>query len=270
MQISWFTVVAQIINFLVLVFLLKKFLYGPIVKAMDERQERIDRQEKESLFKFGEGEMRMREYEEKSAALNSQKEEILSIARKEAEEERKEYLQKSRAVVDEQKKAWEHSFIREKDLYLMELKKEIGRQSCQIARRALQDLASADLEKMVIDVFIDKLKNLSEEERARINESLVRRGKTVLVNSAFPVTEEQTRKIRAVLGDKFEQMEETEFLVSPELLCGIEIEANGNHLGWNIDEYLRSFSENLLRGLEESHKENPEQGSNENNRDQGS
>jgi len=41
MQIDWFTVVAQIVNFLILVGLLKKFLYGPIIRAMDDRERRI-------------------------------------------------------------------------------------------------------------------------------------------------------------------------------------------------------------------------------------
>ena len=41
MQIDWFTVVAQIVNFLILVWLLKKFLYGPIIRAMDDRERRI-------------------------------------------------------------------------------------------------------------------------------------------------------------------------------------------------------------------------------------
>ena len=41
MLIDWFTVLAQIINFLVLVYLLKRFLYGRIIRAMDERERKI-------------------------------------------------------------------------------------------------------------------------------------------------------------------------------------------------------------------------------------
>ena len=41
MLIDWFTVIAQIVNFLVLVYLLKRFLYKPIIKAMDGREQRI-------------------------------------------------------------------------------------------------------------------------------------------------------------------------------------------------------------------------------------
>ena len=40
-MIDWFTVVAQIINFLILVVLLKYFLYGRITAAMEQRQQEI-------------------------------------------------------------------------------------------------------------------------------------------------------------------------------------------------------------------------------------
>ena len=41
MLIDWFTVTFQIINFLILIALLKRFLYGPILRAMDERETTI-------------------------------------------------------------------------------------------------------------------------------------------------------------------------------------------------------------------------------------
>jgi F-type H+-transporting ATPase subunit b len=37
MLIDWFTVGAQVLNFLILVWLLKRFLYGPILDAIDAR-----------------------------------------------------------------------------------------------------------------------------------------------------------------------------------------------------------------------------------------
>jgi F-type H+-transporting ATPase subunit b len=41
MLIDWFTVGAQVVNFLILVWLLKRFLYKPILHAIDERERRI-------------------------------------------------------------------------------------------------------------------------------------------------------------------------------------------------------------------------------------
>ena len=41
MLINWFTVAAQVVNFLILLYLLKRFLYRPILGAMEERERRI-------------------------------------------------------------------------------------------------------------------------------------------------------------------------------------------------------------------------------------
>ena len=55
MHIDWLTVVAQIVNFLVLVYLLKRFLYGPILQAMDDRQAGIAARLQEADAKAGKG-----------------------------------------------------------------------------------------------------------------------------------------------------------------------------------------------------------------------
>jgi F-type H+-transporting ATPase subunit b len=41
MLIDWFTVGAQVLNFLILVWLMKRFLYQPILDAIDAREQRI-------------------------------------------------------------------------------------------------------------------------------------------------------------------------------------------------------------------------------------
>ena len=48
MKINWFTVIAQVINFLMLVWLLKKFLYKPILDAVNEREKKITDQLKDA------------------------------------------------------------------------------------------------------------------------------------------------------------------------------------------------------------------------------
>ena len=59
MQIDWVTVVAQMINFLVLVYLLKRFLYGPIVKAMERREHAIAEQQQQVQEQLAEAERRL-------------------------------------------------------------------------------------------------------------------------------------------------------------------------------------------------------------------
>ena len=41
MLIDWFTIIAQALNFLILAWLLKRFLYRPVLNALDEREKLI-------------------------------------------------------------------------------------------------------------------------------------------------------------------------------------------------------------------------------------
>ena len=94
MLIDWFTVAAQIFNFLILVALLKHFLYGRIINAMDRREARItsrlqDAEEKKKL-----AEEEAAEYNQKIQDFNVQREEMFYHVKEDAEAFRKDLLQK--------------------------------------------------------------------------------------------------------------------------------------------------------------------------------
>jgi len=69
MQIDWITVVAQIVNFLVLVWLLQRFLYGPITRAMKNREKRIENRLTEARQERNEAEDEAEAYRQKQRQL---------------------------------------------------------------------------------------------------------------------------------------------------------------------------------------------------------
>ena len=72
MLIDWFTVVAQVINFLVLVWLLKRFLYRPILHAIDAREKRIAAEVADADAKKVEAEKQCEEFRNKNAEFEKQ------------------------------------------------------------------------------------------------------------------------------------------------------------------------------------------------------
>ena len=80
MHIDWFVLFCQIFNFLLLVYLLKRVLYGRIIKAMDDREAKI-------VARFAEAEdlkVKATEaaglYEKRNQSLNAAKEQMLNEA----------------------------------------------------------------------------------------------------------------------------------------------------------------------------------------------
>lgn len=250
MNINWFTVIAQIINFLVLVYLLKRFLYGPIVKAMDERQSKIEQRENEAQEKILIAEGRAQDYIEKTARLDQETAEILYHVRQEAEAEKKDYMEKARDDIDAQKKLWQDSMMKEEGQYMAEMRRQIGSQSYRIAKRVLEDLATMKLEKILFEVFLDKLASLDSKEKTLISDRLVRPSRIVVISSAFAISEEDKLRLQMVIKEALEGVEQVEYRVSPEIISGVQLEVNGYHLEWSIGEYLKSFEERFLVAAE--------------------
>ncbi len=153
MNIDWFTFIAQIFNFLVLVALLWWLLYGPIVRAMSQREEKIANRLAEANQKRDEAEHKISEYEKKIREIDQQSEQLLKDARREAHEEQQRLHTDARKEVDQKRADWHEAYRREQDALVSEIRRQAGRMGVTAARHALSQLADAELERRVCEVF---------------------------------------------------------------------------------------------------------------------
>src|ERR1700733_11157535 len=100
MPIDWFTVVAQAINFLILVWLLKRFLYKPILHAIDEREKGIAAQLAEAEAKKAEAQQERDDYQHKNETFDQERAALLTKATDEAKAERQRLLDEVRKETD--------------------------------------------------------------------------------------------------------------------------------------------------------------------------
>ena len=100
MLIDWFTVGAQALNFIVLVWLLKRFLYKPILNAIDAREKRIATELADADAKKAEAQRERDEFQHKNEAFDQQRAALLSKATQEANAERQRLLGEAREAAD--------------------------------------------------------------------------------------------------------------------------------------------------------------------------
>jgi len=253
--IDWFTIIAQIVNFLILVALLRHFLYGRVIKAMDERERKIASRLEDAEKKQEQAENEANSYREKNQELEEKRKEFLSQAREEAEKERKELIQKVREEIDQLQARWREAIRQEKDSFLRELRQQVNEQVCHIARRAMKDLANADLEGQIVNTFIERLKNLGEEEQKTIIASMGEGNHAVTIMSAFEIASNDRQKITKALRNTIEEGVEVEYQTSPDMILGIELRIHGRKLAWSLDDYLESLEASIGRVLEEEARE---------------
>ncbi len=251
MLIDGFTVIAQVINFLILVFLLHRFLYRPIANAMSRREAKIAAELSEANTIKQEALREAEAYRAEREALKMERERLLHEARQEAEAQRKEMMKATRAELEASRAHWQAGLAAEKEAFLQDVRQRIGRLVLTISRRALADLADADLEQRMIDVFTRHLGSLSEREREILSESILKSGRRVLVRSRFELPVKAQQQLLAVLQNGLLDEIELQMEIDPDLLCGVELRALDHRVAWTLDDYLTSLDEHLLAALDE-------------------
>src|ERR1700733_859555 len=96
MLIDWFTVAAQVVNFFILVWLMKRFLYKPILHAIDEREKRVATELANADKKKAEAQKEGDEFKRKNKEFDQQRAALLSKATDEAQAERQRLLEEAR------------------------------------------------------------------------------------------------------------------------------------------------------------------------------
>lgn len=249
MLIDWFTVIAQIINFLVLIALLKRFLYGRIIKAMDQREEKIVSRLAEAEKNRKEAEREAETYRKKNRELDEKHQEMFSQAKANVEAKRKDLMKKARDEVDLTRARWHEAVSREKDSFLRDLRQRAGRQVYTIARRAVADLANANLEQRMIDVFIERIVKLDKEKRKAIVESIKKADHEVVINSAFEVPTNAQQRITKAVKKHIDGGINAEYRISSDMILGIELKTRGHKIAWSVDNYLDSLEESISQAL---------------------
>jgi F-type H+-transporting ATPase subunit b len=252
--INWFTVAAQIVNFLILVALLKRFLYGPIVAAMEAREGKIAAQLSEAQQKRAAAKQEESAMRQKIREIDEQRQEMLTEAEHQAEAHKKELLAEARQEMEQIRQKWAASLTRDKETFLKNLKQRLAQEVLAISRRALKDLANLDLEQRLTEVFLDHLRLLPPEEQTAIRESIQETGGELLVTTAFELSEESRQRVVARVQEQFGQDLVLRFATSQELLAGIELLTSSRKLAWSLGNFLDTLEEDLSQALQKIEK----------------
>jgi len=257
MKINWFTVIAQIINFLILVWLLRRFLYKPILNAVDERESKIASQLKDAKDDKADAKKEKDEFVEKNEDFDKQKKELMDKAVAETKEQRQKLLEDAR---DDAKKL--SAKLEEVSKVALEnLNHEIAQKTQQevfaIARKTLAELASVSLEEQSVNTFIKHLNELKADEKKKFIEAFASDSKPVLIRSTFDLPHKQQTEIKDAVKDILGAKTHFQFSTVPELISGIELTANGYKLAWSIAEYISSLEKSISETIKEKTKAEP-------------
>ncbi len=243
MQIDWFTFSAQIINFLILLWLLRKFLYSPLLNVMKNREEKISSRLDEASSKLKEAEDKSKKYQKKLEELEKQKSTWLDEAKEEAESFKLELMQEARNEVEKVRNKWMKAVEREKKMFLDELEDQSFQKIMDIVEHVITDLADLALEKQAINRFTSQIREMKEEERKQMIDAVD--ADHLEVATAFPTEEEDREQIDATIRQLLDCEKGCRYKHDPELGFGIEVRSNGWKIGWNMKGYLEELKSEI-------------------------
>ena len=250
MLVDWFTVAAQVVNFIILVWLLKRFLYQPILHAIDAREQRIALSLADAAAKEAEARTERNAIRRKNEEFDQQRAARLSQAIDEAKAERQRLLDEARQAADILRAKRQEALQREQQSLNDEIARRTRAEVFAIARKVLTDLSGASLEERMSEVFADRLRALDDEARQGLARSLKTATHPVRVRSAFELTSEQRAAIRTALNETLAADIQVRFDTAPDVISGIELTTNGQKVAWSIADYLASLENSVGELLE--------------------
>lgn len=257
MLIDWFTVGAQALNFLILVWLLKRFLYKPILNAVDAREKLIAGKLTDAAAKEAEAQKERDAFQQKNEAFDRQRADLMAKAADEANAERQRLLDDARKAADALSAKRSEALGSDARNLNQALRRRTQQEVFSIARKALTDLSGASLEQRMGEVFIGRLQALDSKTKDGLAKALGATAEPALVRSAFDLPAAQQAAIQKALNETFSRDVPLHFETAPDLVGGIELSANGQKLAWSIDDYLASLEEGVAELLKDKDKPAP-------------
>jgi len=243
MLIDWFTVAAQVVNFLILIWLLKRFLYQPVLAAIDQRERRIAQLLQDAETKKAEALKQQADFVHKNEELEQRRSTLLLDATNAAKTERDKLLQAARHDSDELRTKLEKGVEAGMESLQQKLSTLAQDQIFSIARKTLSDLAGASLEERMTDLFIRRLRDLKEPERNAFKSSSQSPPPPALIHSAFDLGPAQRTAVEEAVHPLLPEGTSIAYETNPALICGIELAVNGQKLAWTISGYLASLND---------------------------
>lgn len=269
MLINGFTVLAQLINFIILVVLLRKFLYQPILNTIETREKRIQSQWQEAHFQRQQAEQERVYLQKEQQQFQHESVALMVEAKQKAQQYQQTLIQQAKAEVTQMQADWQASLQSKQNLFLNRLRQQVIQHTAGMTRKILQEITNEELESQAVIQFIQRLQQLQRLEQQQLLDSIQTTPEPLLIRSGLELSlEDQTKIVEALqhqlnLGNVLylpanhqeeEQLDENptevKFLTVADLICGIELQVGGYELSWSFDHELQQLNQQLSQVIQ--------------------
>ncbi|QSA98698.1 F0F1 ATP synthase subunit delta [Methylococcus sp. EFPC2] len=235
MELDWSTLALEIFNFLVLVWLLKRLLYQPVLDVIAQRRAAIEHSLAVAADKEAQAQALKTQYENRLADWDKEKQAAREALRRELEAERqRELLATKNALAVELEKTRVTEQTQRAEL-LQRLEEQAIDRGAGFCATLLERLSGPELHDRLVDMFIEDLHALPETRRAELKAGWRDGNPAVEVTGAYDLSESQRKRLQLALDELAGSSCSVQFRQDQSLLAGLKISAPP----WTLDASLR-------------------------------
>ena len=246
MHIDWWTLALQTVNVLVLIWLLTRFFFRPVVDMVAKRQEEANKLLADAAAARREAADARADADRARAEIDAERERLIAEARKSASIEKANLLAQSSQEIAKLHGEAEAAIARDRTAAEQAVMARASELAVEIAQRLLGRFASKVALSACLEELCRALRALSSDERKSfISETAADR--SIAIVTAAPLSEEDMARVRDVLKAAFSAELPFEFRADPTLIAGIELHSRNAILcnSWRAD--LDRFRTELSR-----------------------
>jgi F-type H+-transporting ATPase subunit b len=242
-ELNWSTFVLEILNFLVLVWILKRFLYKPVLEVIARRRAGIEKQLADARALHDDAEALQARYQVELADAAQERQRARTQLTSEVEAERARRLAALQSeLAQAREKAAAAEAQRQADAQHRAEETALN-QAARFASRLLEQVASPELEERLVERVLADLSQLSEERVAALRNGWGQALAAPVVTSAFPLTDTQRQQLQQSLSTLTGVSAPARFEQDPELLAGVRVAVGAWVLSGNLRDELSSLAE---------------------------
>ncbi|MGO5000369.1 F0F1 ATP synthase subunit B family protein [Oceanisphaera sp. W20_SRM_FM3] len=231
MSIDWITVLAQMANFLLLVWLLKRFLYRPILDGIDARETEIATRMAQAGIAEQQAQTEAARYKAQQAQLHERQQLLVTDALNNTKAQRDALLSEARTQLEQEQQAWQRYLSTEREKFNQQLQRNGEQALLTLTRKALHDLADESLEAAIVSHVGKRLAPLATELMAAAGETNI-----AVASTRKPLANREQEQLRACLSHLLPKLT-LSFVTHAEQAPGLILQVGGAQVAWTIDSY---------------------------------
>jgi len=240
-EMNWSTFILEIINFLILVWILKRFLYKPVLEIIERRRENIDQTLEDSKAMQINAKKLQEQYENRLQDWANEKQQAYNELAREIKTEREKRLQELKISLEQKKQQLEMSEQKRIQATITRAEHTALRHGAQFASRLLSATAGPETQSRLLELLIDELKHLSPEQLKKLRNSGQQPPEQILISSAYPLSKSQSQMLEKSLGEIMQLPLSLHYEQDESLLAGLQIVIGDWVLAINVRDELKGF-----------------------------